>query len=519
MLGAISRRPAELFRALALPACVTAVFGACATPEPKEFIIGGNGSDAPGSQEPVSDLAPREACQVKAEIEDAISRLRLAEQRARYETDEEGGRAARFGALLSIQNDQERFRAFHADGDANPQSVIAPLGECFVYAGWKMADLAAGRCGDAEKRLQNGAIVDVARAELLRRTGMLDEAKRVVDKAVAADVKCVAAVIEQARVNQARGELDAAVASWESARFAWPQCYLCAVEAAKIVEAGKGKQAAVPLWEAALAIQPDSADALKRYGATLAGVDNARALQAYERAVAAGQTDVPTLMAAANLAVTMGGAGAVDKAIVFADRVVAVQPNNLDGWRLVLSLAQQKKDAKRTVTAATEVLRLAGEDLPALLALGRQAHATAQFVEAVLRFDLAARAIAGGRTAGLSAAEVTAAERELSSFRKELKIAEKPASGGANRVIAAVQGTVQGLYVERLESAARDKRAKPGGTIEVSVTVTAAGTVDEVEIVKDTLGDPALTASVVGNLRRAQVSGGAKRYSFGMDFR
>lgn len=482
----------------------------CATPvEPKPAPV--------AEVEAKPDVDPRELCLVKAEIDDAMSRLELAEVRARYERDAAASRAARFGALLTIQNEQDRFRAFHDDSVANPNSAVGPLGECFVYAGWKMADQASGRCQMAEDRLRSGAVVEVARAELHRRKGALDAALGAVERALALDGTCAAAHIEAARVHQARGDDEQALGAWERARATWPRCYLCLVEAAKLKETRAGKDAALPLWEEALALQPDSLEALKRYAAALAGVDDAKALEAYERAIGAGGSDVATFMGAAQLAAA-GGASQADKALGFAERAAAAQPNDIDAWRLILALAQQKGDGVKATAAANEVLRLVGEDLPALLALARDARANGRLVDAVLRYDAAARAIAGGRTAAVAAADLEAAGKEHAALLAELKVATRPAVGSANSVISSVQRTVQALFVERLKKLPAAKKGTLRGSIEVGVTVSAAGAVDDVEIVKDTLGDPAVTASLVANLRRATVTGGAKRYAFQMDF-
>lgn len=493
-----------------LSGALSGALSGCATPSPEP-------ARAPVVVEEKPDVDARELCLVKAEIDDAASRLKLAELQARYERDAVASRAARFGSLLAIQNEQDRFHAFHDDGQKNPRSAVGPLGECFVYAAWKMSDQASGRCQMAEDRLKGAAVVEVARAELFRRKGSLEEAGRAIERALALDGTCAAAHMEAARVHQARGEDARALAAWESARAAWPRCYVCAVEAAKLQEASAGKDAALPLWEAALTLQPDSAEALKRYGAALAGVDDGKALQAYERAIAAGQSDAATFMGAAQLA-GKGEGASVDKALAFAERAAQVQPNDIDAWRLILALAQQKGDAVRAQAAATEVLRLVGEDLPALLLLARDARAHHRLVEAVLRYDAAARAIAAGRTGSVPAPDLEAAGSEHAALLAELQVPKKAASGSANRVIASVQHTVQGLFVHRLKKLPAAKKGTLRGSIEVGVTVSASGSVDEVEIVKDTLGDEAVTASLVANLRRATVTGGAKRYSFQMDF-
>jgi tetratricopeptide (TPR) repeat protein len=376
-----------------------------------------------------------------------------------------------------------------------------------------MSDQATGRCQMAQDRLKHAALVDVARAELHRRRGAFEEARTAVDRALATDQGCTAALIEEARLREARGESAEALAAWDRARKAWPRCYLCAVEAARLTESATGKEAAVPLWEAALALQPDSPEALKRYGAALAGLDDGRALQAYERAIAAGQADVATLMGAAILA-----RGDVDKSLSFAERAVQAQPNDIDAWRHVLALAQQKSDGEKVAAAAGELLRLLPDDILARAALARDARSGDRLVDAVVHYDHVARAMTAGRASNVAAEELKALQKEHAALLTELKVADKPARGSANTVVAAVQRTVQGLFVERLKKSPAAKKGTLRGMIEVGVTVSESGAVDEVEILQDTLGDAPVTASVVANLRRSTITGGAKRYSFQMDF-
>lgn len=466
------------------------------------------------------DVDPSVLCQVKAEIDDAQSRLKLADVRDRFNREAVVDRSAQFGAIMSLSDEQERFKKFHDDAVANPKSPVGPLGECFVYATWKMGDQAASRCQTADDLLHGAAIVDVARAELNRRTGKLDEAQNLIDNALSVDNGCPAALIEAARIEAAQGENDKALAMWQRARASWSKCFMCAVEAAKLTETTSTKEASVPLWEAALALQPDAADVLKRYGAALAGSDDKRALAAYERAIAAGQNDVPTLMGAAALA---QAAGDDDKALALAEKAAAAQPNEIDAWRMVLAIALKKSPAAPTTTgsaehakvlkASTEILRLVEEDLPALAVLARDARKQDKLVDAVVRYEAAGRAIAAGRTAPMAPGDVDAVAKEHAQLLKELKVADKAAKGSANGVIGTVKRTVQDVFVERLK-----KKKTLRGMIEVAVTVSATGSVDDVEIVKDTLADASVAASVVANLRRATITGGAKRYSFTMEF-
>ena len=487
----------------------------CAVGAPREQ------AEVPVAAAGKQDADPAALCLVKAEVDDAASRLKLANVRERFARAAPTDRSARFGALQALSEDQERFKAFHEDAGQNPTSAVGPLGECFIYAQWKMADQAAGRCQTAQIRLTGdkdkaAAIVEVARAELHRRRGQLEQAQARIDAALLIDKTCAAALMEGARVAQARGDHPKAFALWEGARAAWPQCYLCAIEAARLSEITSTRAAALPLWEAALALQPDAIDALKSYGAALAGVDDKRALAAYEKAIAAGHSDVSTLMGAAQLA---AAAGAVDKAIGFAEQIVQAHANEIDAWRLLLSLSLTKADAARSLKAAGEILRLVEDDLAALVVLARDARAKDQLIDAAARYDAVARAFAAGRTSGLQPGEVEAVTKEHKQLMVQLKVAERPAKGTAASVIASVKNTVQALFVERLKLAKQPATgAKIQGMIEVSVTVSEGGAVDDVAIIKDTLGDPVMAAGVVANLRRAKITGGAKRYSFQLEF-
>jgi tetratricopeptide (TPR) repeat protein len=499
-------------RAHAALCLATAMGTSCATPTPVAV-------PAPADVAVhTPDADPARLCQVKAEIDGATSRLALAELRERLARAAlppaeapvaPGDGAARFGALLSKSDEAERLEAFRDDAEKNPTSAVGPLGACFVYAAKKMADQASTVCQEADDRLAGAAIVDVARAELNRRRGQLEEAQALIDNALSVDNGCSAALIEGARVSQARGELVSALALWERARASWPSCFLCAVEAAQLTEVISTRAAAVPLWEAALALAPDAPDALKRYGAVLAGVDDKRALGAYEKALAAGVSDVATLIGAAQLA---SAAGEIDKALGFAERAAQIQKNDVDAWRLTLSLAQERRDGARALTAAHEILRLVDEDVTALVVLARDARAQDKLVDAVVRYDAASRAIVAGRATPFHKADVAAVMTEHKRLLKDLKVPAKPAKGSASSVVAQLKSSVQALFVERL------KKKKLKGNIEVAVTVSPTGAIDAVDIVKDSLDDVAITAAIVATLRRAHIVGGAGRTSFQLEF-
>ena len=73
----------------------------------------------------------------------------------RHEAERRGdGRHAVFARHLALATPEERFRAFHDELGDRPDSVVGPLGECLVYAGWsRMGPQASKACDVAATAL------------------------------------------------------------------------------------------------------------------------------------------------------------------------------------------------------------------------------------------------------------------------------------------------------------------------------------------------------------------------------
>jgi tetratricopeptide (TPR) repeat protein len=480
---------------------LTAQLGACATGVSTKKV-------APPPP-PKAELDTHVLCQTEAAIDDATARGRLADLRAKYEANAEGDRQAAFGAMLAIATERDRFKAFHDDATDHPDSAVSPLGECMVYARWKMPDQAVSPCAVAAERLKGAAILDVAGAELLLNQGKLVDAEARAQKALTSDATCTPAYTMLARIKLAAKDNTGALDAYAKGLTSSPDCFVCAVESAKLTERTAGKAASVPLWEKALAIAPDHIDTLKRYGAVQAGLNDDAALAAYEKAIQAGVVDVATLKAAAELAKGKD----IDRALGYAGRVVTLQANDVDAWRLVLALATQKPDPERMKRAATEVLRLVNDDLPAHLVLLHEALASLHVPEALAHDDVVHALVVAGKTAPLTDAQVATAKSEHADLMQKLHVLDKPPTGKPEAVLASVQKTVQKLFAERV----KDQKGKRG-ELSIVVRTDAQGVVDSVELPSDTLGDPWVAASVVANLKHATLTGGARRYTFSMEF-
>lgn len=461
---------------------------------------------APVAEKPKPpEVDPRALCAVVSEVEDARARGTVDAVQAGLEQRASRDRAAAFGAMYSIVDEDARWKAFKAERAARPESVVGHLGECFTYASWKMADQAKGPCAAADSSLKSLALVDVARGDLARALGDEAGAKERYQAALATDDKCVPALLRLARV-EASSEASAAVATYDRALAAGPKCFSCAFEKAELVEKSQGIEAALPVWEAALALAPEHPSTVKRYAAAQAGRDDAAALQAYEKAISLGVNDASTLVAAARLAEKSGD---LEKALVHARAAAKVQPDDAANWRFVATLATGHKDVKGAAAAYSEVLRLVPDDADAHMALARAEAEDGRWVESLGHLEAAVASL----DAPEQAEQKAAADKELAALLEKLLVRKGGAKGNANRVIAVVQGDVRQVF-EQQKKLKKDLT----GVVEITVVTAADGTVQEVTIAKDSLNDAMVAAALVGNLRRATIVGGAKRYNFELEF-
>lgn len=462
-------------------------------------------------EEAQTEVEPARLCRVVAEVRDAEARSALGALRLRYELTSSTDRHAAFGAMLAQSKNEDRFRAFHDDGEARNGSVVAAVGECLVYTDWKMEKESLGACARARTALgNNAAVIDAAAVDTLARSDAT-AAVASADAALKRAPGCEALHLSRARAVAQAGDVEKTTAAWLAAAAAFPNCFVCAVERAKTQEGTNGRAAAATAWEDALKIAPDHADTLRRFAASVAGVDDRRALSAYEAAVAAGARDFPTLIAAARLATRLAASPAdVDRALVFARRASEVQRTDPDARRLVVELAMRKGDDAAASAAAQQLLDLVPDDVAAHVALARAAAKADKLEDAVVHYDLANVELAAGRIADLDEATVAAVRAERQGLLSRLMVDDGAApAGSASTVANLTQKGLQKLWKDRLKK----KVVKAGGVLTVVVETNASGAVIDVVVKSDVVTDPMIRAAAVAWMRRASITGGAKRYT------
>ncbi|HEY1100354.1 MAG TPA: hypothetical protein VGF99_15555, partial [Myxococcota bacterium] len=294
-----------------------------------------------------SDLDVDRTCDVIVDVDDAAARGSLVPVRHRYEVAARDDRTAAFGVMLAQPTPQERFRAVHAERASSPKSAVGPFGECLVYGSWpRMGDEVGPACTAAANALGASAVlVEIAQIDSAITHHHGEGAVARADAALQLAPTCSALHVGRARAV-ATTTADARVArdAWAAASSAAPKCFRCLVEQAALEErldgGPAGRAAAASLWEKALALAPDHADTLRRFAAATAGVDDARALRAWEAAIAAGARDFPTLLAAARLSSSLAQSPAEwDAALGYARRAADAAKNDPEARRLVINAA------------------------------------------------------------------------------------------------------------------------------------------------------------------------------------
>jgi hypothetical protein len=458
-------------------------------------------------------------CDAIVDVGDAAARGALAARRQHHEINAMSDRHAAFAAMLALPTPEERFRAFHADSERFSTSGVGVLGECLVYASWsKMGPEAARACDLAASKLgPTAVVVEVARVEsAVLHDRNPQQALARADAALAIAPTCSALHVERARARAAFGDLRSARDAWAEAAAAAPKCFRCLVQQAALEEeidtGPAGRAASVSLWEGALKLAPDHPETLRRFAAAIAGLDDARALRAWEAAIAAGARDYPTVFAAAQLAARNASSPAeLDVALGYAKRAADVAKQDPEPRRLVVELAVRRGAVDEARAAAARVLELVADDVLANAALARIAVASGPLVDAVTSYDAAVASLDRGAVVDAAVASAIRAEQAGLLARLQVNDAKRP-TGTVNAVANATQRALQTLWRDRIAK----KSTTRGGTLTVVVESAADGHVLSTQLRADTLGDPEIAAAAVAWLSRATISGGARRHT--LDF-
>jgi tetratricopeptide (TPR) repeat protein len=471
---------------------------------------------APAATKISESFSPTGVCKTITELEDAIYAGSLGDVKASYTERSQvtpTDANLRFGRYWSEPNEKQRWTEFRDYSKEEPGSILGPLGNCLIYSKWKLSGQEVTFCNAVEERSPNSALTIYAKADMQRQKKNLPAALKLFKKATKKDPNCTAAWVAKAQVLAALGESGSAVKAWDAALATAPKCFFCVVSKAELIEKDHGLAKALPFWEKSLEIVPVHPATLQRYAAAQVGRNDSKALGAYEKALAVNGDDIPSRIAAARLAEKTKQK---NKAIGHWQKVVELEPNSADGWASLAELYRSKREKNDEIAARVELARLKPTDGSNHLAMARIYKSKTQLVKAVDHFASALLHLASPAEDD-DKAKVNAlykeAKKEAAALRKDLKIYTKPARGNINQVVGKIQFRVQQVYEER-----KKKKRSLSGEISVELTTDIDGAVTDLKVKEDSLGDPYVLASMLGNLRVAEVSGGRQKVAFALTF-
>ena len=257
-----------------------------------------------------------------------------------------------------------------------------------------------------------------------------------------------------------------------------------------------------------LKIAPEDTESLTRYAKAQVGRDDSKALFAYETALKGGKKDFITYMAAAQIAIRLEK---LEKSIGYLEEAVALDKTSRDAW-WTLTLQYEKAELEdKYLEALNKMLEFEPKNDDIHLRLARLYHKKESMVDCLKHYRILKELAKEGQSLLLSKAVLAEAEKERLKL-DQLKIA-KGFHGSAGQVVGTVQYRANKMFQQRLKTT-----EDLGGSIRLLVTTNAKSRVESVEITDDQINDLWMAANVIGNLRRAIIWGGAKRYNIELVF-
>ena len=454
-------------------------------------------------------LNPKELSFALAQAEDALARGTQKTLQTQAQADAATSAKSLFTLYWAEADEYERWKRFNDYKVEHRANTFGPFGVCLIYTQWGVLEHAEKPCNSVREKYGNVSLLEVMEGRYWEKRGDVKKALKHYGQAAELNSEDVSAHLAIGNLRAAAGESGSAMKSWDRSIRAWPKCFRCYRAKAQYIEAKFGLADALPIWEKVLEIAPEDTESLTRYAHAQVGRDDKKALFAYETALKGGKKDFETYMAAAQIAVRLVMTG---KAIGFLEEAVQLDKTNRDAWWMLALEYEKMEFSEKYLTALQKMLELEPTNDDVHLRLARTHFKAGDMVDALKYHRELNKLIEAGQGLLLDAAPHAAAEKERLDLLEQLGIG-RGFHGGAGEVVGTVQYRANKMFQKRLQT-----DPALGGTVRVLVTTNAKSRVENVEVVEDVIGDPWMLANVIGNLRRAIIWGGAKRYNIELVF-
>lgn len=438
----------------------------------------GSGAQLKDSQTPRPDLLQIDRAVLA--IEAAELRGDVAALRQGYSAQWEAkptSAPARFLALYSRPRDEGTWGEFKAMAAELPDSGLGWLGQARIYVGWKVwdqVDRAIDAGFDAEP--DNWLLV-LPRAAAAEARGRSEVALADWNMILGVDPKNPQALMGRVRAARRAGDGAGARTAADAALASFPRYFPALLALAELSTEAGDKEGAAAWFAQAVEASPRDRDLRVRLAKLLTDKGDAAGARDQWKAALTLKEDPDSLVLFAAAARAAGDTKAEEVAI---ERLSAVDPGAAE-WKRVAEIRLESGDAAGAEAALRRALARDPKDAAANAAMGRLQERKGELQEAVASFR------AGGAA---GAADRAALEQRLNVEplkRPDLMALQKAAG-------ALIEKTYKGRVVEWPNLA---------GAIKIRVTTDASGAATLVEVLEDSVEDPAVRACAYWNLRDA----------------
>jgi tetratricopeptide (TPR) repeat protein len=380
-----------------------------------------------------------------------------------------------------------------SDGSWNDLKAIATIfpdnpwvhyGMGRIYATWKMRDLAEKEVALLLKADPNFFPAMVIRGDLARQKDDWDAAEKAYRAALALnDDPFARAGLGLTLLS--KGDKDGARAELKKATTKYPEMPTALTALVKLSIEAKDPDV-VQAAESLANLRPKDREA-RRLLADLRfdSGDKAGAAKEYERLLRLGNMEIPVLQRLAGLYRESADADGEERTL---QNLVSMDDKDVESCLRLAELDEAKKNHEGAV----------GHLLEAQARDGKRADVQVRLAQVKLAMELPWEALEAYRAAlALDPANATA-KSEVDRLQGEFKLPKKPAKGNVNNVYWAVSANLDKVYRERVAM-----KGAIAGKLRVRVRISADGVSEGVDVLEDSVKDPALLGHVYFALKDA----------------
>jgi predicted Zn-dependent protease len=385
--------------------------------------------------------------------------------------------AARFLALYARSRDESTWAEFKAMSSELRDSGLGWLGQARTYVAWKVWDQVDKVIDEGFEAEPDNWLLVIPRAVAAEGRGRFEQAQNDWKMVLSVDPKNPQALAGKARAARRAGDAAGARAAFEAALAVFPGYFPALVALAELSTEAGDKEGAAAWWGKAVEASPKDRALRITLAKVLLDKGDAAGARDQWKAILGLKEDPDALVSFAAAARAAGDAKSEEQAI---ERLSAVDPGAAE-WKRVAEIRLASGDVAGAESALRRSLTRDAKDTSANVALGRILEGKKEFQAAIESYRAGGEAGKGPRAA------------------LEQKLNIEPI---AKPDIGAIQKAAQ-VLIEKTFRQSLVEWPNIAGAIKIRVTTDPNGAATLVEVLEDSVDDPAVRACAYWSLRDA----------------